>query len=275
MIDGGYFSSGGGTQSIAALVLSAQGRINYPVHIFSNVGDDSEDPHTIDYVHNVAIPYAEANGIEFAEVKRVMRDGTERTLLEDLERDSRTINIPVRMDNGAPGNRNCTATYKLMVIAKELKRRGATPENPATVGIGITLDEIHRIGASHDRKPWERVTYPLVGVGDDTGLKLRRVDCERIIREAGLPQPGKSACWFCPMKKPSQWADQRRNEPELFARACDLEAQLIARRESFGKDAAYFTRFGKPLAEAIDTDDVLPGMDDALDAECDSGACFT
>ena len=41
-----FFSSGGGKQSIAALVLSAQGLINYPVHIFCNVGDDSEHPDT-------------------------------------------------------------------------------------------------------------------------------------------------------------------------------------------------------------------------------------
>lgn len=269
------FSSGGGTQSIAALVLTAQGRIDYPLHIFSNVGDDSENPETIAYVRNVAMPYAEKHGIEFAEVRRVMRDGTERTLLEDLERDSRTINIPVRMENGAPGNRNCTATYKLLVIAKELKRRGATADDPATVGVGITLDEIQRADGGKNRKPWERVTYPLVSVGDDTGLRLRRSDCERIIREAGLPQPGKSACWFCPMKKPSQWADMRRNDPALFAKACDLEAQLIKRREQIDKDPAYFTRFAKPLADAISTDPTLFGDDTWLDAECDSGACFT
>jgi hypothetical protein len=269
------FSHGGGTQSIAALVLSAQGIIDYPVHVFSNVGDDSENPDTITYVHNVAIPYAKKHGIELVEVRRVMRDGTGRTLLEDLQRDSRTINIPVRMDNGAPGNRNCTATYKLAVIAKEAKHRGASETNPATIGVGITLDEIHRADGGRNRKPWEHITYPLISVGDDTGLRLRRTDCERIIRDAGLPQPGKSACWFCPMKKPSQWATLRRNDPELFARACDLEQQLIDRRHHIGKDAAYFTRFAKPLADAVDTDETLFGDDTWLDAECDSGACFT
>lgn len=265
------FSSGGGHQSIAALVLSAQGVIDYPVHLLSNVGDDSENPATIAYVRDVAIPYAEKHGIEFTVLERVMRDGTKRTLLEDLTRDSRTINIPVRMANGAPGNRNCTATYKMKVVGKELRRRGATTENPATVGIGISLDEIDR---ANDRRcdPWERITYPLVSVGDDTGLRLRRDDCDRIIIKAGLPLPPKSSCWFCPMHKPSQWADMRRRDPVIFAQACDLEAQLIARRESLGKDPAYFTRFGKPLADAINTDEVL--FDEDLDAECDSGWCF-
>jgi hypothetical protein len=269
------FSSGMGTQSVAALVLSAQGIIDYPTHIFSNVGDDSEDPKTLRYLREIAMPYAEKHGIRIIEAKRVMRDGTERTLLEDLERDSRTINIPVRMANGAPGNRNCTHVYKLKVIGKALKALGATKDVPAIVGIGFTIDEIRRMNTTRRGIAWEVPTYPLVGVGDDTGLRLSRSDCERIISEAGLPQPGKSACWFCPMKKPSQWADQRRQEPLMFAQACDLEAQLIKRRESFGKDAAYFTRFGKPLAEAIPDDEVMFELGDLDDAECDSGACFT
>ena len=38
------FAHGGGVQSTAALVLSAQGRIDFPVHLFANVGDGSENP---------------------------------------------------------------------------------------------------------------------------------------------------------------------------------------------------------------------------------------
>lgn len=266
------FSHGGGVQSVAALVLSAQGRIDYPLHVMSNVGDDSENPGTLAYFRDVALPYAESHGIELVQTHRVMRDGSTRTLLEDLQRDSRTINIPVRMSNGAPGNRNCTATYKLKVIGKYLKAMGATPDDPITVGIGFTLDEIDRLNTPRRGVPHERPVYPLVSVGDDTGLRLRRSDCAQIIRDAGLPVPPKSACWFCPMMKPSQWAERRRTEPVLFAEACDLEAQLIRRRESFGKDAAYFTRFGKPLADAIDTDETL--FDELDDHECETGACF-
>lgn len=41
------FSYGGGVQSTAALVLAAQGIIDYPLFLFSNVGDDSEHPGTL------------------------------------------------------------------------------------------------------------------------------------------------------------------------------------------------------------------------------------
>lgn len=46
-------SYGGGVQSTALVVLAAQGVIDYPVALFSNVGDDSEYPATIDYVRNI------------------------------------------------------------------------------------------------------------------------------------------------------------------------------------------------------------------------------
>lgn len=38
------FSYGGGVQSTAALVLAAQGRIDFPAFVFANVGEDSEHP---------------------------------------------------------------------------------------------------------------------------------------------------------------------------------------------------------------------------------------
>lgn len=263
------FSFGGGQQSVAALVLATQGRIDFPLFLFANVGDDSERPGTIEYFHRYAMPYAAEHGIELVELRHVMkRTGAERTLLQQLTRsDSRSIDIPVRMANGAPGNRKCTYDFKVKVVGAELARRGATEDNPAVLGVGISLDEISRANAER-HLPHERKMFPLLELG------LRRTDCQRIIQAAGLPVPPKSACFFCPFKRPEEWQEQRRNEPKLFARACDLERQLIERRQRLGKDPVYLTRFGRPLAEAIpDGVDLLPGADD-LDT-CDEGMCFT
>lgn len=74
------FSYGGGHQSTAGLILAAQGKIDYPVFLFANVGDDSEHPATLDFVHNVAMPYAAAHGIELHELHRERRDGSRETL---------------------------------------------------------------------------------------------------------------------------------------------------------------------------------------------------
>jgi hypothetical protein len=267
------FSFGGGQQSVACLVLASQGRIDYPLFLFANVGKDSEQPETLRYVEEYARPFAASHGIELAELSRVGRAGPRRgetrTLLADLERpDSKSIPIPVRMAGAGPGTRQCTDRYKIKVIADELARRGATEERPATVGIGISLDEIHRAN-NRSRIPHESVTYPLLELG------LRRTDCQRVITAAGLPVPPKSACWFCPMKRPTEWHELRRTQPELFEHACALEDQLVERRTRLGKDPAYLTGLGRPLRQAIPEGvDLLPMFDEA-DGACDSGYCFT
>lgn len=175
------------------------------------------------------------------------------------------------MSNGAPGTRSCTADYKIIVIGRELKRRGATPENPATIGIGISLDEIHRANSRRSERH-EDIVYPLLDLG------LRRSDCARIIRDAGLPVPPKSSCWFCPFHRPETWHDMRRTDPVHFEKSCQLEELLNRRRDELGKDHVFLTRFGKPLREAIpDGVDLLPMFDEAdqADGACDSGYCFT
>ncbi|MFJ2191128.1 phosphoadenosine phosphosulfate reductase [Kitasatospora sp. NPDC087861] len=264
------FSFGGGVQSTAALVLAAQGLIDYQVFLFANVGDDSENPATMVYVDKVARPFAKAHGIELTTLERVMVRSKEiRTLYGELTREgSKSLKIPVRMSNGAPGTRSCTADYKIKVIGRELKRRGATKQAPATVGIGISVDEIAR--ANNRRcEPHEVIDYPLLRLG------LRRADCMRVIRDAGLPVPPKSSCWFCPFKRPETWHEMRRSEPEQFEKACQLEDLLNRRRDELGKDHVYLTRFGRSLRQAIpDGVDTLFDLDDG-DGLCDSGWCMT
>jgi hypothetical protein len=143
------------------------------------------------------------------------------------------------------------------------------------------VDEIERLNARR-AMPYERPVYPLL----DADPPLRRVDCQRIIAAAGLPVPGKSACWFCPLKRPAAFGEMRRDRPELFARACALESLLNERRAALGKDPVWLTRFNRPLAEAVGrAQDTLPGLSLGLgagpaidgddDAGCDNGACFT
>lgn len=259
-------SYGGGVQSTALLVLAATGRIEYPTFLFANVGDDSEHPATLRYVRDVAMPYAAAQSIALHELDRVRRDGTTETLYGRLTREgSRSVDIPVRMSNGAPGNRSCTADFKIRVIGKWLRVHGATPDDPATVGVGISVDEIHR--ANNRRvEPHERIVYPLLDLG------LRRDDCMRVIRAAGLPVPPKSSCYFCPFHTEAAWFRLRDDEPDLFERSCALEDTLNARRDALGKDHVYLTRFGRPLRDVIPEGvETLPLADDG----CDSGWCMT
>jgi len=262
-------SFGGGVQSTALLVLATQGRIGHvDAALFANVGDDSEHPATLDYVRTVAVPFGEKHGIPVHELRRVMRDGTTRTLMEDLTRDSRTINIPVRMSNGAPGNRNCTQTFKIGVVSKWLRDNDASVDDPAEVCIGISTDEIQRVNdrPNSDR---ERKAFPLIDLG------LDRSACAQVIADAGLPVPPKSSCFFCPYKRPGEWSEMRRDEPSLFWTAAELEATLNRRRDSLGKDHVWLTRFAGPLPDVIgEAQDMLPGFGPDIDT-CDEGYCWT
>jgi hypothetical protein len=221
----------------------------------------------------VATPWAAERGLRIEELHKVNTRGANKgpvTLMEELVRPgSRSLPIPVRMiDTGAPGHRNCTSTYKVKVITKRLLELGASSTSPATVYIGISLDEIERANR-RNVTPSELAEYPLLD------LRLTRQDCTNIIRDAGLPIPGKSSCFFCPFHRPQTFREMRRDTPDLFDKAADLEDLLNRRRDELGKDHVYLTRFGRPLRELDQAGDEL-----ALDWEgigetgCDEGVCF-
>ncbi len=255
-------SYGGGVQSTAMLVLAAQNKIDFRTFIIANTGDDSEHPDTLRYVREVAKPYAEDNGIELVEVQHT-RFGEPDTLLQALDR-GRMI-IPVRRTkDGPPMSRSCTADFKIKAVAKELKRRGATADHPATVALGISVDEIQRAKPTIDPKsPEQRRVYPLLDLG------LHRRDCRDLIAAAGLPVPPKSACWFCPFHDVEAWRSLKRDTPDLFDASVALEARMSAMTSD--DRPVYLTRRGVPLDEAIDDQLTLDGMGD----DCDSGWCFT
>ena len=262
------FSCGGGVQSTACLVLAAQGRIPYRTFIFANVGDNAEDPRTISYVREVLKPFAAANGIKWVDVQRKRRDGSLVDLFDDLHRPIRSIDIPVRMANGSPGNRNCTTHWKIRPIAKWIKRNAPG----CILGKGISTDEPHRATPSRESDGYTSA-YPLIELG------ISRSDCLRIVREAGLPQPPKSSCWFCPYKTGHQWAAMRSERPELFDQAAALERHLNAKRQAIGKDLVFFSgvgaRRGLPIDEAFaDQLGLFPEWIDEQDG-CESGYCMT
>lgn len=109
------FSHGGGVQSMAALVLSAKKVIDFPLHIFSNTGNDSENPETLVYIEEYTKPFAVKYGIEFVEVAH-----PRYTLLEKCMDESSTIPVPVYMGSGAPGRRNLIYLSGFGILLSEL-----------------------------------------------------------------------------------------------------------------------------------------------------------
>ena len=261
------FSYGGGVQSTAALVLAAQQKLAYRTFLFCNVGEDSENPDTLTYVKEIARPYAARHGLTFIELQKRRRNGELDTVYERLTRPgSSSIGIPIRLANGAPGNRTCTADFKILVVAQWTKRNGATQEHPATIGLGISLDEFQRMrsdsGIAH-----ERLAYPLID------LRLDRSACREIIRHAGLPIPPKSACWFCPFHSLRVWQEMRNNTPDLFEKAVRLEQMINEKRAAKGRDRVWLTNKLKPL-DRVTTELAQASLFEDETETCESGYCI-
>ena len=262
------FSCGGGWQSIAALVLAARGQIDFRTFLMANVGNDSENPGTLRYYTEHAAPFAAANGLDLLLLDRHRKDGSIETIRQRImtSNGSRQT-IPVYLTNGKPGSRVCTREFKIDVLGVWLKAHGATPDNRATVGIGISVDEIAR--ANPDKAmPYERLAYPLLDLG------IRRADCPRIIRSARLPMPPKSSCDFCPMRKIPEWQHMQQHEPLRFTRACEVEDTINGHLARRGKPPVYLTRLGRPLRELSKGGTQLALYDDD-DEGCDNGWCHT
>lgn len=265
------FSSGAGKQSMAALILSAKGEIDFPIHLFANVGADSENPATLAYVESVIKPYAASHGIRFVELHKVMkggaRDGKRVSVLQDtlwvLERTGK-VTIPMRMhQTGSPGARSCTNNFKIRVISQWLRRNGASRKRPAVVGLGISTDEAERY-RKDSGEAVQTLEYPLLD------LRLSRDDCVRLIEAEGLPVPPKSSCWFCPFASPADWLRVAQSEPETFARAAQFEATVNEARAIRDMEPLWLTRVRRPLAEVV----ALAADDGEFDA-CESGYCMT
>lgn len=256
---------------MAALILSAQGKIDYPIHLFSNVGDDSENPATIAYVRDVAIPYAQRYGIRFEVLNKVMKSGARKGKIETVIEDTRfvlrrtgKVTIPMRMNgNGSPGVRSCTNNFKIRVISSWLRANGARRKNPATVGLGISIDEADRY-RKDSGEPIQVLAYPLLDLG------LSRRDCVEIIERAGLPVPSKSSCWFCPFASPKDWARVAKSDPAIFAQAVAFEAEVNDHRAKLDMEPIWLTRLCRPLQEVVELT-----HDDEAFGVCESGYCLT
>jgi hypothetical protein len=265
------FSFGGGAQSTAVLVLSAERILPYTHFVLANVGDDSENPATLEYVEQVAKPYAEAHGLTIVEVKRTRKQEEAPTLYQvAMNNDVSSIPIPVYLGLKGPGSRNCTSEWKIKVIEKWMRQHaGATKENRVPLGVGISVDESHRMRTDDpEREPYLKKEYPLID------LYYTRAMCQEVIMKAGLPLAPKSSCWFCPYKRPREWAKMRSEYPALWDKAVALEQRIVEKRVRAGKEPAYLTASNAPLEHVIPLNSANM-FDDEDPMACESGYCMT
>jgi hypothetical protein len=172
--------------------------------------------------------------------------------------------IPVHTPGGI-ARRQCTDKWKIRPIEvwlhKEFGRR-----TPLVAQLGMTIEEAHRI--RDPRSPRNRNRFPLVD------LRLRRSDCEEIIRMAGLPVPPWSACAGCPLQDQGRWRRVATEWPDDFAEAVELDHLIRERSIKRGTGPIWLSRMKKPLHLAFSSDQQVLFQEED-DGSCESGYCFT
>lgn len=215
-------SFGGGVNSTAMLCGFRDRNIRPDFISFADTG--AEMPHTYEHVAAMHTQVKAWWGIELLTVRQTYQGG-----FEGLEGQCRRHK---QMPSLAYGRRSCSMKYKHepqeRALGKAMRTAGVVEVRRA---IGFDANEAHRVKEAHmlPRKlgkgqRWQ-AWYPLMEWG------WRREDCVAAIKRHGLPQAGKSACYFCPAMKKREVYELRDKYPELLARALEIEdaAQLTNR----------------------------------------------
>jgi len=123
----------------------------------------------------------------------------------------------------AYGYKTCSLRWKIEPQEKYLNNYEAAIEHLATGEkitkmIGIDLGEQHRARQPTEEQAKKYINrFPLIEWDWD------RKECIRAIDRAGLPQPGKSSCFFCPNMSGSEIRELNELEPENMAKALFME----------------------------------------------------
>lgn len=290
------YSDGAGTQSIAVMVLQAQGRLPRPFDyfVFSNVGDDSENPATLEYRERYVIPFAAEHGLNLVECQHLYK-GEPQTLYENLTSNNRSIPIPVVFPGQGHGNRKCTEDFKIEVVNKWCKTQGVSH---VETGIGFSIEEGGRIYKkypywhdrhwSRDRKTrqwvmtarnakrrfgfWKKYEYPLAE------LRLTKADCINLVIALGWPAPPPSLCWFCPFTTRRTWIERKVNNDPLFDRSVKLQHTVNDKYQAMRSEHPKASNFvalhrdGIPL-ESVGLQPSLFDIYADTDESCDDGVC--
>lgn len=215
-------SYGGGTNSTAEIIECVWRGIALDLITFADTG--GEKPHTYAYVEMFSKWLVEQGYPAITIVKpniTLEQDCINRHALPSL----------------AYGFKTCSQRFK--VAPQEKFVNNWQPAIDAwergeliTKMIGFDADEPHRAVPYQNEKymNW----YPLIE------WDMGRAECIKTILDAGLCLPGKSACYYCPSSSKSEIKWLQHNYPDLFKRACAMEANAeLTSVKGLGRDFSW------------------------------------
>lgn len=210
-------SNGGGTNSTALLCgMVERGEPAPHAILMADTGDwengkPGEKPHTYEY-RAMFSRWLVDHG--YPSVTTVRKGGNGRTLEEDCR-------IKSMLPSIAYGYKTCSHKFKIEPQEKWANNdpacRAAWARGEKVVKlIGYDADEPERAQLFECNKYRNRYLLIEWGWGRD--------ECIEAIKRAGLPLPGKSACFFCPNSSPAEIRELASAYPALAQRALEMEA---------------------------------------------------
>lgn len=189
-------SFGGGVNTVALMILLTQEEAPLDEVVFADTG--GEVPETYSYL-KIVEDYLEQRGIPF----RIVSNRIAGRDLYDTCWHRRVFPSVVW--------RWSTRDFKVRPIHRYYR----SLEAHINQYVGIAYDEIERMKDS--MVSYVTNLYPLVD------RKMTRANCIEVILQAGLPEPVKSGCYFCPFNSADRWHWLYTHHPELFSLALALE----------------------------------------------------
>ena len=131
--------------------------------------------------------------------------------------------LPLYIWGGGMATRQCTTHFKIAPIRRAVREwAGANPPFLCVNQyLGITRDEAHRMRGSD--RAYITNLYPMV---------LDGWTRDRLVQWMADEYPGltvkRSSCYFCPFHNMREWLDLRRDYPDLYQRALEMDDRLLA-----------------------------------------------
>ena len=207
---------GGGVDSTAMIIGMVERKMPIDLILFADTG--GERPNTYTHIKTFNEWLKSKNYPEIITVEKVRRDGSRETLEQECHR---RHNLP----SIAYGFKSCSQKHKIAPQDKYLNNWKPTKDcwktgQKAIKYIGYDAGESRRAdNAAKRNDPKYEYKYPLIE------WDWEREDCLEAIEKAGLPNPGKSACFFCPSSKKHEIIDLYNTYPDLLDRAIAIEEQ--------------------------------------------------
>jgi hypothetical protein len=219
---------GGGTDSTAMIVRMVTSGERIDLILFADTG--AEVPRTYEYLETFDAWLRSKGYPGITRVHAIHKRPRDpernpkgsRATIEDAM--IRNVTVPPV----AFGMHTCSILFKInpqdeflraWAPAQEAWARGAK----VVKCVGFDAGEDHRVKRCNPYQETEQyvLRFPLREWG------WTRAECIAAIEAAGLPQPGKSACYFCPARKADEILELAREYPELMQRALAIEAAAL------------------------------------------------